>query len=371
MSKRDSKKAQAGSADYPVGYGRPPAEHQFKPGQSGNRNGRPRKSTANTDRGSHWGTSTLAAGRVLYEEVTVTQNGKTKKIPMIEAVHRRRAADALKGGNRLLQREVIAEANVHEQKMLEAEVQHYRDMCDRKADGERLIAQARSRNLPEPELLPHPDDIVLDHDEMTAWVDGPETLDQLQLHKFLRQVRDHLVLRSVYQQRFPSLLHPVDPDGHKWLQPVAEQFDNSLCPRMRWGQSGFWRATQPLLRRGFRLMEADMQNGLWSLQQTWKREPALMPLRKIKLLNRVMTSLLDFKTRSHERRIWQRQHDSLLALFKEIYGAEKVAHWPKRASLRPYAERKADLDTMRTDERAQITRRASMMVEAGYLLPGM
>lgn len=33
--------AQAGEADYDVGYGKPPAAHQFKPGQSGNRRGRP------------------------------------------------------------------------------------------------------------------------------------------------------------------------------------------------------------------------------------------------------------------------------------------------------------------------------------------
>ena len=36
------KESQAGEADYTVGFGKPPAAHQFKPGQSGNRRGRPR-----------------------------------------------------------------------------------------------------------------------------------------------------------------------------------------------------------------------------------------------------------------------------------------------------------------------------------------
>jgi hypothetical protein len=33
--------SQAGEADYSVGYGKPPAKQQFKPGQSGNSRGRP------------------------------------------------------------------------------------------------------------------------------------------------------------------------------------------------------------------------------------------------------------------------------------------------------------------------------------------
>ena len=35
------KESQAGEADYTVGFGKPPVAHQFKPGQSGNRRGRP------------------------------------------------------------------------------------------------------------------------------------------------------------------------------------------------------------------------------------------------------------------------------------------------------------------------------------------
>ena len=35
-----------GKGDYQIGYGRPPAASRFKPGQSGNACGRPRKSQA-------------------------------------------------------------------------------------------------------------------------------------------------------------------------------------------------------------------------------------------------------------------------------------------------------------------------------------
>ena len=60
---------------YKVGYGRPPVEHQFAKGQSGNRAGRPK--------GSRSMSSVIAAG--LSERVTVTLNGKRRSITKLEA----------------------------------------------------------------------------------------------------------------------------------------------------------------------------------------------------------------------------------------------------------------------------------------------
>jgi hypothetical protein len=365
MSKRDSSKAGSGSADYEIGYGRPPVEHQFKPGKSGNRNGRPRKDKEHQNIADQWGTSTLAAGKVLYEEVTVTQNGKSRKMPMIEAVHRRRAADALKGGNRLLQREVIAEANAHERRVLELEVQYYCEMRDKKAEGEQLIAKARARGLPEPELLPHPDDIILDHEEKTAWVDGPATQDALILQKFVRDLRDHVVLRAAYVERFPSYLYPADPGASASFKAFATALDQQLCARMQWHQSGFWNAKQSLMRYGFRFMEAFMTDSLEKLQAAWQSEPALAPLRRDKRLLKTLSEFLAFKTRTRERIIWQRQHNLLLAVYREAFGAEKVAHLPKRASMKPYAERLAQLEALPADDRERTRRQSEALIEAG------
>jgi hypothetical protein len=106
------------SGDATVGYGRPPTATQFKKGQSGNPRGRPRKSETAQAPSDHWGTSLHAIGRIAYEPVNVTLNGKQTTIPAIEAVHRRQINDAMKGGNRLLQRDVIARADAYEREQL-------------------------------------------------------------------------------------------------------------------------------------------------------------------------------------------------------------------------------------------------------------
>jgi hypothetical protein len=64
------------AGDYAVGYGKPPHHTQFKKGQSGNPKGRAK------------GSKNLAAliMSALNEPVTVTQNGRRKRITKIEAM---------------------------------------------------------------------------------------------------------------------------------------------------------------------------------------------------------------------------------------------------------------------------------------------
>lgn len=76
------------SSDEAVGYGRPPRASQFKPGQSGNPKGRPRGSKNE---------STILK-EMLNEKLSMRQpNGRIKKIPALEGVHRKQLELALKG----------------------------------------------------------------------------------------------------------------------------------------------------------------------------------------------------------------------------------------------------------------------------------
>lgn len=342
MSKRGSNGLRPEPADHPVGYARPPAEHKFKPGRSGNPKGRPRKSKDQQESAIQWGTSSRASGRVLYEEVTVTQGGKATRMPLIEAVHRRRAADALRGGNRLLQREVIAAADAEEKKLLQAEFDLYFEYKRKKVEGQRAIEQARREGKPEPFLLPHPDDIILDDEMMTFRVDGPVCPTTLAIEKWQAQLRDHLALRYVYQMRFPSLLLPVKPDGHKTFGEGARVMNDGLCARLRWDEHGFRKVTEAHKAKGFRFMERDMAESQAALAKTWQTEPALEPLRKQKSYASMVEGLLKFRTRGRERRLWQSYHDRLRWAFETIYGPAYVASMPRRASLKPYAVRAAE-----------------------------
>jgi hypothetical protein len=86
------------SARYTVGYGKPPKAHRFRPGQSGNRRGRP-KGAKNT--------ATLLR-EILDRKIEVRTGTTVRKISVREAILTRFAESALKGDSKsagfLLQR---------------------------------------------------------------------------------------------------------------------------------------------------------------------------------------------------------------------------------------------------------------------------
>jgi Family of unknown function (DUF5681) len=64
------------NGDYAIGYGRPPKHRRFQPGRSGNPKGRPKGSK---------NFSTLFAEE-LGQPVTLSENGKRKRMPKLQAL---------------------------------------------------------------------------------------------------------------------------------------------------------------------------------------------------------------------------------------------------------------------------------------------
>ena len=78
----------------PVGYGNPPRAGQFRKGQSGNPKGRPRLKK---------NLATLV-DEVLYQPVEITEGGRRRKVPALEALVKRLRNEALNGDHKALDR---------------------------------------------------------------------------------------------------------------------------------------------------------------------------------------------------------------------------------------------------------------------------
>jgi hypothetical protein len=100
---QERERRSSSGANYKVGYGKPPKQHQFQSGQSGNRKGRP-KGAKNT--------ATLLR-EILDRKIEVRTGSTVRKISVREAMLTRFAESALKGDTKsaafLLQRYDVAE----------------------------------------------------------------------------------------------------------------------------------------------------------------------------------------------------------------------------------------------------------------------
>ena len=78
------------SNNYKVGYGKPPKHGQFKQGQSGNPKGRP-KGRRNLQ---------TIMNDLVNRTVSITENGRTRRVKYLEAFAHQLAAKALNGSTR-------------------------------------------------------------------------------------------------------------------------------------------------------------------------------------------------------------------------------------------------------------------------------
>ena len=158
--------------DEEVGYCRPPIKHRFQPGQSGNKAGRPPKAKSAKKR------CRLSSDDLLLKEahrvISIVENGKTKRLPMVQVVHRRVLHDAAKGKHQSqrLATELIEKA---EQKKERAARLTADKWLRYKRKYEQESGFDEDRGAPRPERVPHPADILVDEETCEVRFNGPRT----------------------------------------------------------------------------------------------------------------------------------------------------------------------------------------------------
>lgn len=163
---------------YVVGYGKPPAEHRFKKGASGNPRGRPKGAKNQPSRREH---GVKAAEQFLREEayrpVAIREGDRIIELPAIQAVFRAMGVSAMKG-NRFAQRTLAELVTRMEEEDHRARMELFGSAVEYKHSWSEAIKQHEKAGLEPPQPVPHPDDIILDPSNGSVRFDGPQTKEQ-------------------------------------------------------------------------------------------------------------------------------------------------------------------------------------------------
>ncbi|BEU99360.1 DUF5681 domain-containing protein [Novosphingobium olei] len=165
---------------YEVGYGKPPANTRFRKGQSGNPAGRPRRAKPKPKK-VDTGFGMKAAEEYLrleaYRPVMVREGEQVIELPAIQAVFRAMGVAAMKG-NRFVQKTLAEMVARMEAEHHASRIELFGTMVEYQHKWSEEIDRCRKAGLPEPEPVPHPDDIHLDPNTGEARVMGPQTREQ-------------------------------------------------------------------------------------------------------------------------------------------------------------------------------------------------
>src|SRR5689334_20242213 len=168
-------------------FRKPPVEHQFKKGVSGNPRGRPKKKQLGASTGGIADRFSAIALEEAARPITVREGDKSSEMPVLQALLRtmfRAAANGdAKVGRQLL--ELIGRA---ETERSSAALEFLKSAVEYKERARSLIEKYERDGLRPPEIYPHPDDIIIDESTGEVTIDGPTTKEQAGARKAVREL---------------------------------------------------------------------------------------------------------------------------------------------------------------------------------------
>jgi hypothetical protein len=164
-------------SSYDVGYGKPPADTRFKPGQSGNPKGRP-KGAKNKAPALHEERLKSIVLEEAYRTIKVNDGDKPVSVPMAQAVIRSLAVNAAKGNQRaqhlfteLLTSTERENARLHSE-WLDTAITY-------KVEWEKELRRRERLGITDlPDPIPHPDHVVVDFRNNNVRITGPMSKEE-------------------------------------------------------------------------------------------------------------------------------------------------------------------------------------------------
>lgn len=204
---------QKGQADDTVGYGHPPKRHRFKLGQSGNPQGRPKgsKNSAFGERGQKRINKLILD--IAYKEISLKENGQRVTMPTVQAILLAINSNALKGktASQKLIMDLIQSAEFVTNKDKQA---YLETMISYKMDWEKKFRRCDKEGQPRPDIIPHPDDVILDFVNGGARIDGPLTREVrnevLKIQKKIKELEDDIKNSLQLAEHSPELAETIE-----------------------------------------------------------------------------------------------------------------------------------------------------------------
>ena len=167
----------------------------------------------------------------------VREGEQVIELPAIQAVFRAMGVSAMKG-NRFAQKSLAEMVAKMEAEQFASKLELFGTMVEYKHEWDQEIARCRRLGIPEPEPIPHPDDLILNPDTGDVQILGPQTKEQkLHLEKMLARRAEAQEEVNYYAEKSRRTRDP-DRKG-RWLQEwhfeqrIFDIINDSVGPRYK------------------------------------------------------------------------------------------------------------------------------------------